>query len=682
MNNFELITIEESEIVDVVDVYDLTVEHDEHSFLHESGVILHNSAIVVADKAIDSFIPLVTISGERATQYTHSSCEESGAVKMDYLTVNSLKDVESCLNILRSKYLSNPKDNYNINDKKVPLHRIVPFKGNLYDIYDLPVSEEVFETIASGDVETVFQLGTNSAKKGLKHFNGKKKNGSLLISSIDDGAAFIALDRPGPLDATVTDGFVSRNMLEEYAARAKGKDPIGEIQYISAELAATYGVIVYQEQLTKLYKQLTDCTGIEAEAFRGDIGKKKMDKVEARRQNFLNKASQKVGEEEAKKIWDQIYTFGQYGFNLSHAVSYFYTSYATAFLKHHFPLEWWCGVLQNAKKEEIEEFWPYCKHLVILPDIQHSTDNFYIKDGKIIAPLSIIKGLGEKAHQELVENAPYRDIEDFTNKIAKTKSRVVLTETAESKAKMARSNLNSGVIGKLIVSGVMDSLFPSDLDTVGKLEHFNLKLAEALNKKRPDKINEKYAITNPLQIYQLRKDLLSVYSDYLGPSLLSLKTNGVSKKTVGSNTYYMYYPEDPKVLSCIMGQGLEKLKPMPILNGKTLQHLNTQATIEEGKVLRVAVAGYVVEENTFSYEKKDKNKQKTGITLKAKKYTLDIDGFTKTFVKWPQYDSPYKLQALKEKCEKSIVIAILSKKKELNDFNLDAVVPIYKYQEE
>lgn len=631
----------------------------------------HASALVVADKPIDSFIPLITISKERATQYTAQSCEDSGAIKMDYLSVNSLKDIESAMAIVRSKHTLDPE--YIINDKKVPVSRILPFKGVNFDIYDLPEEPEVYEMIMDGDVETVFQLGTNSAKKGLRSFSGFKKNGEGLISNISDGGIFIALDRPGPLDAVVTDGKVTRNMLEEYAARARGKEPIGEIKYISAELKEAFGVIVYQEHLTKIYRQLTGCSGIEGETFRSDIGKKKMDLVEARKPSFIEKASLIVGKEDAEAIWDQIVTFGQYGFNKSHAISYFDITYATAFLKKFYPIEWWAGVLQNADKDEIEEFWPYCKEHVVLPDIQHSTNNFYVKEKKIISPLSIIKGLGPKAHDELVAGAPYKDIEDFTNKIAKIKHALTATEDG---FKAGRSQLNSAVIGKLVVSGVMDSLFPAGMNIIEKLEYFNMKLAESLRKKRPEKINEKFAITSPLQIYQMRKDFLAIYSSDLIPSLYNCKTEGVIKKTIGVDSYYNFYSSDPKVLSLIASQGLSKLKPVTFVNGRTLNELNTAATIEDGQVLRVAVAAYVQEESSFSYDKKGKDKKRTGVMLKAKKYKLDVDGFTKEYVKWPEYNPPHKLAALKENVEKCIVIAILSKRKELTDFNIDAIIPI------
>ncbi len=633
----------------------------------------HASALVVADKPIDSFIPLVTISKERATQYTAQSCEDSGAIKMDYLSVNSLKDIESTLSIIRNNF-GPMNGEYMCNGKKVPVSRTLPFNGMFFDIYKLPESKGVYEMIMDSDVETVFQLGTNSAKKGLRSFQGQKKNGDGLISSIEDGAIFIALDRPGPLDAIVTDGKISRNMLEEYAARARGKPPIGEIKYISDELAASYGTIVYQEHLTKIYRQLTGCSGVDGENFRSDIGKKKMDLVEARRPSFIEKATLIVGKEDAEAIWDQIVTFGQYGFNKSHAISYFTITYATAFLKHFFPIEWWCGVLQNADKDEIEEFWPYCKDYVVLPDIQHSTDNFYVKNGKIISPLSIIKGLGPKAHDELVAGAPYKNIEDFTNKIAKIKHKLSVTDTGDFKA--GRSQLNSSVVGKLVVSGVMDSLFPDGMDIIQKLEYFNMKLAEALRKKRPEKINEKFAITSPLQIYQMRKDFLAIYSSNIIPSLYSCKVEGVTKKTIGINSYYTYQSQDPKTLSLIYGQGLSKLKPVTFVDGRTLNELNTHASLEEGQVLRVAVAAYVQEESSFTYDKKGKDKKRTGVMLKAKKYKLDVDGFTKEYVKWPEYNPPHKLNALKDNVEKCIVIAILSKRKELTDFNIDAIIPI------
>lgn len=624
----------------------------------------HASGFLIADKPLDSFIPLMTVGGVRCTQYNATGCEESGALKIDILTVSALKDIENCIKIIHeSKGFKPTEDFFMINDIRVPSYRVVPFENGIYDIWDLPDSAKVFNEIAKGRTETVFQMGTNSAKKGLKTFN--------IFDSKEDGAAFIALDRPGPLDAKVKgSNGAERNMLEEFASRAKGLPKYGEILYLSEALPKTHGVIVYQEDLTKIYKLLTDCSGIDAENFRSIISKKKMEEVLAKYPFFMKNASEKVGQETAQAIWDQIYTFGQYGFNKSHAMCYFYISYATAFLKKHFPLEWWCAVLQNAKKEEIvEKFWAYCKDMVILPDIRYSKDNFFIKDNKIIAPLGLIKGLGPAAQKEIDENSPYKDLADFCNKIANTKTKNITTGE-DGKVKAGRSSLNNGVTSKLIISGVMDSLFPDQHDLLSKLEKFQEQLAISLNKKRPEKVKEEFQVLNPIQIYQYRKKLLEVYSDFI-PELTNIE--GVHKKSAGRANFYTYHPiNSPKVISSIFEQSETRklFQPLPVLNGKQFIQLNSETSLYEGEVLKVAVVAYVEEERNFQFKKKG-----TDLLLKAKNYKLDIDGAVAEVVKWPEYKTN-KLNCVKEDLTGCIVVAVLTKNKETQPFKLSSIIKV------
>ena len=638
----------------------------------------HASGYAVTNRPIDEFIPLHTINGSRCTQYDAKSVEEAGAVKMDYLGLNSLKDIQGCIQLIQKNHVI--EEEYRINNLKVHGFRVVPFKGQMFDVWDLPQDPEVFIDICERRTETVFQFSTASAQKWLKAFDyWKPEGGNKLIASIEDMATFTALDRPGPLDATVkNDSGTERNMLQEYAARLRGNKPIGEIPYLTEHLAHTMGVICMQEDLTAVYKSLTGCSGIEAEAFRSDIGKKKMAKVIARYPGFMETASKQVSKEEAQAIWDQIVTFGQYGFNLSHAICYGITAYVCAFLKHHYPLEWWCSVLQNADKEEVaEKFWKHCKHLVTMPDLRYSNSNFCIENGKIIAPLSLLKGIGPKAHDQLIAFRPIASLSDLCNKIVKFKvdNPKIVPETGVIKP--GKSAVHRGVIGTLIVAGVMDSFFEPGLDLVSKLELFNKELAFAENKKRPEKINPKWANFNSLNIYHERKEILPIYSEYLAPRLYDLKFEGVEKREydLGNGRKipaFIYNTQDGKNISWIMeSMNLKRMfKPIPFLNGKVLRETNLEASIEEGKTLRVAVAGYVMECEKFNY--KDK---KTGKTLAAAKLLMDVDGEVIELVKWPDFNTK-KTIFPSETLTGHVIVAIISKYREDRPYQLDTVVKV------
>ena len=335
-------------------VYDLSVDHPHHSFVHESGAVLHNCAYVVANNPIVDFIPMTNVGKVPVTQYTAKSVEKCGGVKIDFLRLNSLKDIRICLDLIRSRSIVVQPESTIIDGRRVPKIRLLPFSGRLYDIWDLPEDQAIFKEICQSMTETVFQLSTHSAVQYLKLFNRTDSDQPIhLIRSIEDIAAFTALDRPGPLDYEVGNG---KNMLHEFVARKKGdidRQSSAYSPYLFDTLPETMGILVYQEQLQRVVQDLGGFTPLEANDFRICVGKKKKVDLISMRPKFMERATPKVGEAEAEQIWNMMVTFGQYGFNLSHAVSYSVTAYACAFLKHHYPLEWWCAVLQNADKDEI-----------------------------------------------------------------------------------------------------------------------------------------------------------------------------------------------------------------------------------------------------------------------------------------------------------------------------------------
>lgn len=639
----------------------------------------HASAYIIADKPIDQIVPLMTINGTRATQYTATSCEASGLLKMDYLCLNTLIDLQNAIKIIQERSGININDNETINDIKVPKIFIIPHKGKLLDIYNLPLDQSVFHTICEGETETVFQLNTSSAVKWLNEFNYWKdrKEKRKSIDSIEGVATFTALDRPGPLDAVVSGDGQTRNMLQEYAARARKEKAYGSIQFLDEGLAETFGVMVFQEQLQKIYQDLTGCSGIEANKFRNDIGKKEMAKVIERYPFFIENASKVIGEEQAKQVWEQIFVFGQYGFNLAHATSYAVLAYACAYLKHHFSLEWWCAVLRNADKNEIgEKFWKYCKSFVQLPDIQYSEDKFDIKNGKIVAPLSILHGVGEGAHLELSENKPFTSIDDFCKKIVTQK--IKKTKTSEDgNTRMGVSALNRGVVSKLIVSGVLDSLFEyGTTDVVTKLELFEEKLALALNKKKPEKIKEEYRNLTSLQIFQHKKSVLPIYSEFLLPYLVDKGVEGITKKQVkfGEEVLdtHSYKPQNPETISYInKSMGVKDFTgPLAFVDGDLLRYMNEDAIIDPDNPLHVATACYVLDCRKFSFRGKRDNKMH-----QACEFVLDVNGEIIKSVKWSTKKTD-ELVLPEGELKGAIVLALLSRWSNDRGFSIESIIKV------
>lgn len=635
----------------------------------------HASAYVVANKPISHFIPLTSVSDVTVTQYTAPSVEAVGGLKMDFLVINVLNDISDTIKLIQSRSQEKIGNSMVLNGKTVPPHRIIPHDGSFYDIWELPEDIKVFDDICSGKTETVFQFNTPGATQWLREFNKPKPDGKgKLLNSIEDLAAFTALDRPGPLDARIkSDDGQEHNMLVEFARRAAGKSYSGDSMPILNELLPeTHGVIVYQEQLTKIYQTLGNTTGAEADEFRVHISKKQMEKVMKDKAVFMRGAVERLGAEDAEKLWGMMETFAQYGFNKSHAVCYVTIGYACAWLKHHYPLEWWVSVLSNADKNEVNEvFWMYCGHLIDTPDVNLSGKNFKIVDGRIRAPLSLLHGVGEKAHEQLVKYAPYKDIKDFCEKIKKHKVDNGSTVMVSKKVKLkqgkdiigektieketfreGRSALSTSIVNALIVTGAMDSLFPKDMSVYSKLEAFAKTMLEIEGATQSQinnaEVDQAYKEFGPLQRFQLQKKLLPAHSVNLHELMFEMGVAGVGihnkhKKWVWNKRDYLF------------------------LTAKALSKLDTIAVVPQDEPLTFACAAYVISDRRFSYGPK---KEKTACEL-----VVDVCGGRFKFVKWPSKlgDLP---QDMHSDYTGEIVVLLLAKYDANKPANLKQIISI------
>lgn len=657
----------------------------------------HACAYVIADEPISSFIPLTSVSGVTVTQFTASSVEAAGGLKMDFLVINSLRDIDTCLRLIQERHGSKDHDwararsiipmdqevpSMRIGSEKVPLIRAIPFQGQYFDVWNLPEDVQVFREICAGQTETVFQFNTPGARKWLREFNYRKPNGSPLIDSIEAMAAFTALDRPGALNAFVSlpnkkvapyknplvpfqdngghgttvvktpepaptpeDG---RNMLQEYAARARGLPGSRDILPIFDELIPeTHGVMVFQEQLQKLYQSLTGCSGVEAEEFRSNVAKKKMAAVEKAYPGFLERAGAKVGTDAAKRVWDFFITWGEYGFNKSHSICYVIISYACAWLKHHYPLEWWTAVLSHADKNEIDEdFWPFCGHLIKTPDINLSGSSFVIDGDGIRAPLSLLQGIGPTADAELNAGRPYRDIDDFCAKIA-AKAKAINPSTG----KKGRSALHSGIVNKLICSGVMDSLFPGKTDIAEQLPAYEAALAQAKNKKASKGVNPVLTNLKPLGRYQLKKGILTAYGEDLRRLFFEARVKNIVPSKGGYDFEHTHR---------------NKTQNLPLADAIAHQDCQDFSPLPDGG-WRWAVAAYVLDDERRNFHGHKK----------MAKLLLDIEGKRQEFVRWPEKDTD-KLPAdfPTENLKGALVVAIVSRYSENKKAALDAIIVI------
>lgn len=648
----------------------------------------HACAFVIANEPISNFIPLTTIGGHKVTQFNAPGVEAMGGLKMDFLNVLCLKDIRDCIRLIQDRsgtdhahdWASARKYNEDppfivIDGKKVPYVRIVPHLGNqgdYYDIWDLPPDVDVFNSICEGDTESVFQFNTEGAKGWLHYFNHVKfyEKGvtTKALDSLEALAAFTALDRPGPLDYEVADqNGKKHNMLVEFANRARGAPSVGGNYYLNDSLPETHGVIVYQEQLEKMFKELGHTTAGEAEEFRRAVAKKDMKKVLGFKEVFIKGAVPELGEVLSEDLWSMFVTFGQYGFNKSHAICYVIIGYACAWLKYHYPLEWWTAVLKNADRNEIDEkFWAHCGHLVEAPDVQTSGATFTIVGNSIKAPLSLLHGIGDKAHIQLVQYAPYADIKDFCDKIQlyREAGATIIDSTvkdkktgllkAVKKKKLGTNALNSRVISTLIISGAMDTLFPktktiplSDgtvevkLDPIDKIFMYQETLEAVSGKKLPKKKKEElaleFAALTDIKQFQMKKKVLPAYSEDMLPTCLKQIT-GFSKE----DGDYVFTPPGKKTKIRVFGKLF--MDSINKVDSNDLMPLNG---------LEAGVLAYVVADRRFSYGSSTK---RTAVEL-----IIDVEGARMKLVQWPDDNNQLPV-SFNQNLNGAVAVISLSKK--------------------
>lgn len=578
----------------------------------------HASAYLLCDEPISNFIPLTEVGGVRVTQYTAKSVEASGGVKYDFLGLTSGIDLSDAMRLIRERY-GVPPEELVLDGRRVPQHRLLRIAtGGFADIWDLPDDPAVYAEVAVGNTVTGFQTNTSGAVKWLKYFNYPRPDGRLLLASKHDMAIFNALNRPGPLDYEVTSPEGGKhNMLVEYTRRARGLPGSPDVLPIMEELLPeTFGIVILQEQVQYSYQQLTGCSGSEAEAFRRTVAKKEPKKMAEMYEPFIQRVGAKIGVDKAKQLWESYITFSRYSFNYSHSLCYALIGYATAYLKYHYPLEWWTAVLSNATKDEIAEtFWPHVAHLVDMPDVSKSGDAYELQGDRIRAPLSLVAGVGPKAHEELVSGRPYRDIRDFCDRVQQRRLAAAKVKPAgQTKAGKATAErlqlgttaLNRGVVYRLILAGVLDSLFPAGSTLTEKLGSYERALAEAQStvtgkKVKPGSVDTSFLALDSIGRYQAVKRILPVHSAPLTPL--------VPEEWMPRHSGRPHLrAQDGELLPTVTAQELGELERPGILP-------------EDG--LRVAVVAYVSGVRPFAY--KDKQRWE---------FVLDLDGGRRSYVYW------------------------------------------------
>ena len=380
---------------------------------------MHAAGVVISQNAVDEYVPLSRAQdGSLTTQFTMTTLEELGLLKMDFLGLRTLTVIQNAVRMAEQGHgCKIDVDHIDYNDKAV------------------------LDSLGTGKTDGVFQLESTGMKNFMKE---------LKPQSLEDIIAGISLYRPGPMD-----------FIPQYI---RGKNHPETITYdcpqLESILEPTYGCIVYQEQVMQIVQKLAGYTLGRADLVRRAMSKKKAAVMQQERQNFVygNEAegvpgciSRGIPENVANKIYDDMIDFAKYAFNKSHAAAYAVVAYQTAWLKYYYPVEFMAALMTSVidNSTKVSEYILTCRQMsigILAPDVNESESAFSVSGGAIRYGLNAIKSIGRPVIESIIAErkagGPYVDLSDFIHRLP-------------------GKDVNKRVVENLIKSGAFDS-FPAN----------------------------------------------------------------------------------------------------------------------------------------------------------------------------------------------------------------------------
>ena len=396
-----------------------------HSSMHAAGVLISNAPA-------DDYVPLSRASEDTiTTQFTMTTLEELGLLKMDFLGLRTLTVIQDAVRLIKKEYDGQ-------NGKKEEGQ----FPGFVDGVLDMDridyADSKVYELLGSGHTEGVFQLESAGMKNFMKE---------LKPHNIEDVIAGISLYRPGPMD------FIPKYI--------KGKNDPSSIEYECKELEPilkpTYGCIVYQEQVMQIVRDLAGYSYGRSDLVRRAMSKKKESVMAKERKNFVYGNEEEhvpgciakgIPEQVANHIFDEMTDFAKYAFNKSHAAAYAVVAYQTAFLKCYYPVEFMAALMTSVidNPGKVAQYIFHCRQLgisILPPDINVGEASFSVDGGAIRYGLTAIKGLGRPVIDEVVKErgrgGNYKGIKDLA-------------------ARLTNKEINKRTLENMIKSGALDTL--------------------------------------------------------------------------------------------------------------------------------------------------------------------------------------------------------------------------------
>ncbi len=416
---------------------------------------MHAAGVVISQKSVDEYVPLSLGSdGSVTAQFTMTTLEELGLLKMDFLGLRTLTVIQDAAR------LAGESAGEEIDIEKID--------------YD---DKKVLSSIGTGRTDGIFQLESGGMKSFMKE---------LKPQNLEDVIAGISLYRPGPMD-----------FIPQYI---RGKDNRSSITYdcpqLEPILAPTYGCIVYQEQVMQIVRDLAGYTLGRSDLLRRAMSKKKGDVMRKERQSFVYGNAEEdvpgciangISEQTANKIYDEMIDFAKYAFNKSHAAAYAVVAYQTAWLKYYYPVEFMAALMTSVidVPSKVSEYIYSCRQMgieILPPDINKGVGDFSVDKGKIRYGLTAIKSIGRPVIATIIEErnvrGVFKNLKDFIERMSE------------------KEVINKRSIENFIKSGAFDSLG----GTRKQLMIIYVQILDQVNREK------KYSMTGQMSLFDMVSD--------------------------------------------------------------------------------------------------------------------------------------------------------------------------------
>ena len=420
----------------------------------------HAAGVVITSGGIRNYVPLQKNDDVITTQFTMTTIERLGLLKMDFLGLRTLTVIRDAINHIKKEH------GVDVNFDKLDMD-----------------DTDVYAMISQGETDGVFQLESSGMKQFMKE---------LKPNSLEDVIAGISLYRPGPMDSIPT--YVKN---KNNPSDITYKDPM--LEHI---LDVTYGCIVYQEQVMQIVRELGGYSLGRADLVRRAMSKKKADVMAQERQNFIYGTEENgacvdgaikrgVDERVAAEIFDDMMDFASYAFNKSHAAAYAVVAYQTAWLKNKYPTEFFAALLTSFidSSAKVAKYIEVVKRLgitILPPSINKSGRTFSVDNGKIRFGLAAVKNVGgavvDEIEEERRKNGEFTGFTDFCDRMAQRKVNKRVVENLIKSGAFDELGLKRSVLMNVYESVLDDAvsktkqIMPGQIDMFGNMEGISIKL--------------------------------------------------------------------------------------------------------------------------------------------------------------------------------------------------------------